>query len=161
MPLNSTGAIGSLEIIDSSVPAGFQQKLNDRLRKIAAYIGSANGSSSTGGSSSSSVGQIEFAVPGILAVQSDVAPVLTLPAARTFSKLLVFLKIAPIGGSFTVQLYVNGSAWGPSVSIAAGAKSASANVSGTAAIPADQIIRLDVTACGTTYPGSDLTVMLR
>jgi hypothetical protein len=158
---SSSNAIGNLEIPSLSLGP-----LNDRLRRIGQLLASGKLTSSTGLAGSSLAGQLEFTVPGILAIESDVCPVLTLPADQTFSELLAFVKSAPIGSPLTVQMYVGGTAWGPALSIAAGSKTAKASLTGNAKITADSIIRLDITGVGAlltgvSFPGSDLTVLIR
>jgi hypothetical protein len=164
MPSNSNST-GSLEVSSLSLPV-----LNDRLRRIGSILSSLTGgttsSSTTSTTASASVNQIVLTVPGILAVQSNVAPILELASSQTFKTIVALVKIAPIGSPITVQLYVNGAEWGPVVTIAAGAFSGSASISGAGPIAANAPIRLDITGVGATltgvsYPGSDLTVLVR
>jgi hypothetical protein len=160
---SSSNSTGNLEISALSLPV-----LNDRLRRIGTILGALTGSStvSSGSTASGSVNQIVLTVPGILAIQSNVAPILELAAAQTFSTIVALVKTAPIGSPITLQLYVSGAAWGPVVTIAAGALSGSGSISGAGPIPANAIIRLDITGVGATltgvsFPGSDLTVLVR
>jgi hypothetical protein len=105
------------------------------------------------------VSQVVFFVPGTLGILSDAAPALTLPQDRRFSKVVALLKQAPQGAPVTAQLYVNGQKWGPQISL--NGASATQSLSNAGPIAADQVIRLDITSVGTTFPGADLTVILR
>jgi hypothetical protein len=160
---NNTNSLGSLEIIDSSVSSSFQTKLNDRLRRIGSIIGKA-GAAGGSGTSGSGVSQITLSVSGILAVESDVAPPFTLGADTSFSTAVMLLKRPPIGSPVSVQLFVNGTPWGGP--IVTSSTSASIDVSGAGPIKANQLVRLDITGVGAlltgvSFPGSDLTVILR
>jgi hypothetical protein len=157
MPRN-TSNIGSLEVIDAALPPSVQLKLNDRLRRIADALGLQQAGSGTT-SSVTNVNQLVFFVPGTLGILSDAAPAITVPENRKFSELVALLKQPPQGAPVAIQFYVNGQKWGASISLSGtSAKQALSNV---ASIPADQVIRMDITQVGSTFPGSDLTVILR
>jgi hypothetical protein len=154
----SSNNIGSLEVVDPNLPASVQSKLNDRMRRIQQAI--AGFSTRSGANSASGVEQIVLFVPGTLAISSNLAPALTLGVTQSFSTIVALVKTAPSGtGSLTLQIYVNGVVWGPSVSLTS--TSVTATISPALSIPASQIIRLDITAVGGTNPGADLTVILR
>lgn len=166
MPSNQNST-GQLEIPNANVDSNFLYLLNDRLRRIGGLLG-AGGSGSSGAAGSSgangAAGQLILAKAGILSVQSDVCPAVTLSVQTVFKKATVLLKQAPIGSAVTIQLYVNGSVWGPVLSTTA--LSTTVDVSSAGAIAANQLVRVDVTAVGallsgTSFPGSDLTVILR
>ncbi len=163
MPLKSD-SLGSLEIVDKTVDPAFLQKLNSRLRRVGQFAATTTSTSAAAAapSGASGRGQLILASPGTLAVQSNVAPVITLGANTTFATALLYLKQAPQGGAVTVQLYVAGAAYGPQLAI--GGTSATVSLAGLPAILANAIIRLDVTGVptgGTNFPGADLTVILR
>jgi len=65
--------------------------------------------------------------------------------------------LAPAGAALVVVVYVNGVVYA-TITVPAGATSASVTTS--TQIMAGQLIRVDVTAVGTTYPGSDMTVFI-
>src|SRR5579875_1530743 len=147
MPASSS-SLGSLEVNDTSVSQQFLQKLNDRLRRISTIVSSISQTNvsntvQVGGTNSAS-GELILTVPGTLAVESDAAPAVTLGSNTTFSSAIALVKQAPQGAAITLQLYAGGAAWGPPLSIAAGATSTTVNVSVVAAIPANAIIRLDI-----------------
>lgn len=161
MPTNPTNSAGSLEINDSTVSQQFLTRLNDRMRRIALALPSATSTGSSGSSSSSgstSGKQLFLCVPGTLAIQSNAAPAIELASTTAFSQIVMLLKQAPQGGSVVVQLYVAAAAWGPSVTLSSTSVTQSITA---AAIPANAIIRLDITGVGLTFGGSDLTVILR
>jgi hypothetical protein len=158
---NNTNALGSLDIVDPSVSSSFQTKLNDRLRRIASIITTTGANGAAG---SSGAGQITLSVAGILAIESDVAPPFSLGQSTSFSQAVLLLKQPPIGSPVSVQLFVNGKPWGAAITTSS--TSASIDVSGAGPIPANQLLRLDITAVGAlltgvSFPGSDLTVILR
>lgn len=171
MPRNQN-ATGTLEIVTNDVPATFSQQLNDRLRRIQlalSQLTSSSTSSGGGGSSTSTTGTISgeliLTVPGTLAVESNAAPALILPANTSFSTITLLVKQAPQGAPIEAQLYVAGAAWGPVLSIAENTTQASFTLSAPTPIAANALIRLDITQVGATltgqsFPGSDLTVML-
>lgn len=168
MPLNASNSLGSLEVNDAGVPASFLAKLNDRLRRISNLVASTSQTSlsSTTQVSGAASGELILTVPGTLAVESNAAAAVTLGENTKFSTLIALVKQAPQGAAITLQLYAGGNPWGPQISIAANATAAQLNVSGVAAIPANALIRLDITQVGATlsgqsFPGSDLTVILR
>jgi hypothetical protein len=162
MPSN-TNSVGSLAIPQASVDPTFLYTLNDRLSRIGIALGLTSSSTSSSSSSNSSTGQLTLAKSGILSVQSDVCPSVTLSASQAFTAAVVLLKQKPIGAPVTLQLYVNGVAWGPQLSTTA--LSTTVDVSSAGAIPANQLVRVDVTGVGASlsggFPGSDLTVILR
>jgi hypothetical protein len=161
---SQTNQIGNLEVVSSAVDAGFLAVLNDRMRRIGsalANVVTSSGSSGTSGSggSSGSVTQVTLTVPGTLGVESDAAPSLTLPVSFAPSRMVLLLKTAPIGAPVVVQLFAGGAVWGPALT--ASGLSVTAAVSGYPAIAANALLRLDITSCGTTFPGADLTFELR
>ena len=75
----------------------------------------------------------------------------------TPANITVQLKQAPAGAALVVVVYVNGVVYA-TITVPAGATSAS--VATSTQIVAGQLIRVDITAVGTTYPGSDMTVFI-
>jgi hypothetical protein len=156
-----TNQIGNLEVVSDAVDAGFLSVLNDRMRRIGTALANVVTSSTSSASSGGSAGitQVTLTVPGTLGVESDAAPSLTLPVAFAPSQAVLLLKTAPIGASVIVQLFASGVVWGPALT--ASGLSVSASVAGYPAIAKDALLRLDITSCGTTFPGADLTLELR
>jgi hypothetical protein len=96
-------------------------------------------------------------IPGTLAIGSDLGPIAAMPQTSTPSNITVQLKRAPTGAALVVVVYVNGVVYA-TITVPAGATSASVTTS--TQIVAGQPIRVDITAVGTTYPGSDMTVFI-
>ena len=72
------------------------------------------------------------------------------------------MKSAPIGAAIAFTIYAGSDVW-MSLTITAGSTevvATDAQISAAAAIPAHANIRLAITAVGTTYPGSDLSVFV-
>lgn len=160
MPTNSD-SIGNLQL-----PSLELDTLNDRMRRIGQALLKAGLStgSDTSGSTVSSISQIVLTVPGILAVQSGAAPLITMPAAKAFTKMVMILGTLPIGGAVVIQLFANGAAWGPSAT--ATGQVTPFDVSSYPAIAQDALVRLDITSVpallsGVSYPGAELTLELR
>ena len=101
-----------------------------------------------------------LSVPGTLSIRSDAAPLVSLPEAKTPTGVVALVKQAPAGADLTCELAVAGSEWA-SVTIPDGETEARLGGSGLRQIGADQLIVLDITSVGTTFPGADLTVMIR
>lgn len=157
LPTNSNST-GSLEINDSNVNQTFLGKLNDRMRRISQLV---SAGSFTSDNSDTSATELILSVPGTLSVESNAAPAVTLGTPTSFTTAVVLVKTAPQGNPLALQLYVNGSGWGQALSLPANSTSLKVGLSGVSAIAADQLIRLDITGVGLTFPGSDLTVILR
>jgi hypothetical protein len=139
--------------------------INDRLRRLQSLIAQAPSAvvptrtqpvaTSSGGAAPS---ELVLAVPGVLGIIASAAPLVSLPEDATPTEIVALVKTAPVGAALTLQVLA-GSSQVAIVVIAAGAVSAS--VPGGATIPAESVITLAITTVGTTFPGSDLTVMVR
>jgi len=110
--------------------------------------------------------QAGFVLPvaGVLGIQSDAAPAFYLNNDFTPGAIKAYVKSAPVGADLTFSLYVGTSStpW-ITLTITAGSKSivaTSDQIDVLAPIPANTNIRLAITAVGTTYPGTDLTVFV-
>lgn len=82
----------------------------------------------------------------------------------TAGSVKAYVKSAPVGADLTFSVYV-GSATDPwmTLTIPAGSTSVAATaaqIDAAATIPANTNVRLAITAVGTTYPGSDLSVFV-
>jgi hypothetical protein len=107
-------------------------------------------------------GAVMLSTKGRLAVDTDLAPWVFLPATQPASAVQVQVKNAPLGASLTCQILVAGVTW-MTLTIPAGSTSVSATAAQMAAaapITAGSPIRLDITSAGLTYPGSDLSAMI-
>ena len=151
-------SIGNLQLATLDLPT-----LNDRMRRIGGALTALDSGSTSGsggsGSSVAAIAQIILTVPGTLGVEGGAAPLLTLPAAKKFSTMVLILGTLPIGGAVTAQIYVNGTAWGPAAT--ASGRVTKFDVSSYPQIAADALLRLDVTSVPTTFPGADLTLEIR
>ena len=157
MPSNSN-SIGSLQLPQLDLPT-----LNNRMRRIGVALQQVGllDSSSGGSGSGSGSAALTLSLPGVLTIASDVMPAYQLPSARTFTKALVLLKQAPIGGAVTVQLYWNGAAWASPITLTG--LSTKVDVSSLGQVAASSPLRVDITGTptgGSNFPGSDLTVQL-
>ncbi len=119
--------------------------------KIAAVQAKASTVTVTGG-------QVVFSVPGILAIESDAAPLVAFKENRNVTEVALLAKQAPAGAQLALAIVVSG----VSVATVALPDGQSAITSTVAfAIGAAAPVRIDVTGVGTTFPGADLSVILR
>lgn len=107
---------------------------------------------------SAPVNQLSLSIPGVLAIESNAADLIELPASATFSSAVLLVKQAPVGGSITLKVSAGGGQLG-SVTIPAGQTSSTTAI--TWSIPKNSLVTVDVTSVGLTYPGSDLSLLLR
>jgi hypothetical protein len=141
-----------------AIPAGadLRTAMNDRLRRIAALI--ATPAAVTSHSSGGGGGELVLSKPGILGIQSSACPLVSLAGDQQPVALVVLLGKGSVGGVFTIAVSAGGNAIG-GLTLAAGVTSGS--VGGLSAIPANAVVVVAITAVGLTFPGSDLTVMVR
>jgi hypothetical protein len=100
-------------------------------------------------------GEMKITVPGTLALGSNLGPAAFYISTVTLQGVTCMVKQAPVGAALVIQIYA-GSAQIFTVTIPDGSTVGSA--SGTPSIgPETPVI---ITAVGTTFPGSDLTVAL-
>lgn len=145
-------------------PQTDRRVLNEKLRRIQSEL---EGTASTGTAaatvataSSSAAGQeIVLSVPGTLAIRSNAAALVSLPAARNVSEIVAVVKQAAAGGDLNLALFADGAAWA-TLKIAAGGKTATAAAK-SLALAKNALVTLDITGVGLTFPGADLTVMIR
>jgi hypothetical protein len=101
-------------------------------------------------------------VDGTLAIGSNQCPVCALNATRSPQSVVVYVKTAPTGAGLTININVGGTLW-MSLTVPAAAASVaatSAQLTTAGAIAGASNITLDITAVGTTVPGSDLSVFI-
>lgn len=99
-----------------------------------------------------------LAVPGTLSIRSSAAPLIALPRERRVAGMLALLKQPAIGGDVGLEIAVDGAKWAE-LTIPENARKATAGPA--KAIPAEAVVALDIVRVGLTFPGSDLTLMLR
>jgi|GEM_PF-6611019 len=155
----------ALELPEGLVGRSLDEALNERLRLISEALDilavettSAGAVISTGSGSS----LILLSLSGILAIQSDVAPRIALPAARTVSELIAIVKQAPTGGALTLRVRtLLGGVTTDFATLSIPDGSLRATVTSPGSLPADADVLLDIQGVGLTYPGRDLSVLLR
>lgn len=163
--------------------ADVRRLVNDRLRRIEALVDSGAGGVSieqvnaliaglrsqvqaavatvTGGTSSVvsvTGGQVVLPVPGTVAIESNASTLVNYAEARTVSQIELLAKQAPIGGNLEVRVLVDGTTVA-TVTLAAGQTNVRSSVSFS--IGAQKQVRVDITSVGITFPGADLSVILR
>jgi hypothetical protein len=114
-------------------------------------------------SPSSTVAPYSMTINGILAIGSDLAPREFILTTTTPTVLRADVKQAPVGASLVVNLYNTPAGGSPvlyaTFTITTGTTSATAVPSGP--YTGGQFWRVDITAVGSTYSGSDLTVTVQ
>jgi len=102
-----------------------------------------------------------LAVPGVLAIQSDAAPVVTLATESVVKSVEAVLKRAPTGADLKLRVIIDGEEWA-AITIADGETGAEvATPADLAPIGAGKAVRLDILEVGTTFPGADLSLLIR
>ena len=113
-----------------------------------------------------SVGGLTITIPGTLAIGSNLGQ---LPAffnaAKTLQGATVAVGTAPTGASLVVQVQALTSppATVFTLTITSGntlVEASAAQIAAAAAIPANALVLVNITAVGTTFPGADLTLNL-
>ena len=128
-------------------------QISDSLVSVTNQLNNlATPANSTGGS------VIIFSIPGVFGIQSDAAPLAISPTNITWSSVIAVVKQAPVGASISMTLKFAGAAVA-NFSITDGNTQVTDNI--TATSNAGDIITIDVTSVGTTFPGSDLTIQLQ
>lgn len=100
---------------------------------------------------------------GTLAIQSDCCPRRFITQTQQVQLVQIELKIAPTGHSLVVKIYQNSTLWMTLTVAIAGTSIAATSAQLAAATPITQgnFWRVDLTAVGTTIPGSDLAVTIQ
>lgn len=134
--------------------------INDRLRRLETFAvqASSAGAAPAAASKASGPTELVLAVPGTLGIMSSAAPLVSLAADATPSEIVALVKTAPLGAALTLKVLAGST---PVGIVVIGAGAVTASVSGGAKIPAEAVITLGITTVGTTFPGADLTVMVR
>jgi hypothetical protein len=103
-------------------------------------------------------GAMKISIPGTLAIGSNLGPAAFYTSAVSLQNgVTCMVKQAPVGADLVIQIYA-GSTPLFTVTIMAGSTTGSAT--GTPAIGAETPVIINITAVGTTFPGSDLTLAL-
>jgi len=141
----------------TAVPGEYMGNWVDFFRSAFSGGATGDGGVTAGGVITAGAGTLSLYVGGTLGIGSDLAPVVALTEARKPTSVKAYVKQAPTGAGLTLKLVVGGADW-LTLTIPAGQTSASATPSSE--IAANTNVRLDITAVGTTFPGSDLSVFL-
>ena len=101
---------------------------------------------------------MKISIPGTLAIGSNLGPAAFYTSTVALQNgVTCMVKQAPVGADLVIQVYA-GTTLLFTVTIAAGSTVGSAT--GTPAIGPETPVIINLTAVGTTFPGSDLTVAL-
>jgi hypothetical protein len=110
----------------------------------------------------SKVAGLVFQMQGTLGVESNAAQPLYLNRPVTVGDVKAYVQAAPTGAAITFTIYVGGAAW-LTLTIPAGQTAVVATPSQIGAlteIPANTAVSIGITAVGTTFPGSNLSVFI-
>jgi hypothetical protein len=110
----------------------------------------------------SKVAGLVFQMQGTLGVESNAVQPLYLNRPVTVGDVKAYVQAAPTGAAITFTIYVGGAAW-LTLTIPAGQTVVVATPSQVRAlsqIPANTAVSIGITAVGTTFPGSDLSVFV-
>jgi hypothetical protein len=110
----------------------------------------------------SKVAGLVFQMQGTLGVESNAAQPLYLNRPVTVGDVKAYVQAAPTGAAITFTIYVGGTAW-LTLTIPAGQTAVVATPSQIGAlteIPANTAVSIGITAVGTTFPGSNLSVFI-
>jgi hypothetical protein len=102
--------------------------------------------------------QVVLSIPGTLAIESNAAQLISFKDARKVVEVELLVKRVPVGAPIDVRILVDGATMATVTLLAgqSGVKSAAAF-----AIAAGKPVRIDVLSVGVTFPGADLSVILR
>ena len=101
-------------------------------------------------------------VSGVLGIQADAAPAFYLNSDFTAGSVKAYVKSAPVGADLVFTIYAGADSWmtltipNGSISVVATA----VQIDAAATISANTNVRLAITAVGTSYPGSDLSIFV-
>jgi hypothetical protein len=106
-------------------------------------------------------GQYSFQVAGFLAIQTGAAPDISIEGPHSIRDIFAIVKTPSTDSAISVNVNLNGALL-CTLSVAAGA--ATSNTVDGLLLPVlttGSLMSLDITAVGQTFPGSDLTVVIR
>jgi len=102
-----------------------------------------------------------LAAPGVLAIQSDAAPLVTLAAESAANSVEALVKRAPVGADLKLRVIIDDAEWA-SITVADGETTGEvAEPAELDPIPADKALVLEIVQVGTTFPGADLSLLIR
>lgn len=127
--------------------------LNERLRSLSGPAVGAVGSRQASGATS-----LVFSAPWVLSTDSMVAPLLEVASPVRVSEIVAMLKQPPTGGQIRAVVMAGDAELG-SIIIPAGSRYVRQQAS--ISVPARSVLSLELTSVGLTFPGADLTVILR
>src|ERR1039458_5999546 len=114
------------------------------------------------GNELSKVAGLVFQMQGTLGVESNAAQPLYLNRPVTVGDVKAYVQAAPTGAAITFTIYVGGAAWltltipvGQTVVVATPSQ-----IGALTEIPANTAVSIGITAVGTTFPGSNLSVFI-
>ncbi|HZT28813.1 MAG TPA: hypothetical protein VFA33_02945 [Bryobacteraceae bacterium] len=110
----------------------------------------------------SKVAGLVFQMQGTLGIESNAAQPLYLNRPVTAGDVKGYVQAAPTGSGITFTVYVGGAAW-LTLTIPAGQTAVVATpsqISALTEIPANTAVSIGITAVGTTFPGSNLSVFI-
>ena len=99
----------------------------------------------------------QLTLSGTLAIGADLCPITQLNGDVTPTMIAVAVKQPPLGASLTVVIYAGLAVY---ATLVIPALQMSAHLAVGAQILAGTNIRVDITSCGTTFPGADLSVFV-
>lgn len=166
MPRTNAHTALELPKTDKVDPA-FQRALNRSFLEISRQLdslGAGSGARSVRASGSGGVtvvgSELVLSKPGMLAIEDNVFPLVSLPGDATPSAIIGLVKRAPVGGDIKVLLQVDGEDYF-TLTIPENQTEAT-QTGGFSAIGADLLVTGDITSVGiTTVPGADLTLIVR
>lgn len=132
------------------------KEFNDWMTSVTAAINGGGGGGLGGGAA------FYIDIAGTLAIGSDLGPVTRVIDQQTASSIRFDVKLAPLGADLTVEIYMNAALWYTGI-IPDGQTfwvATAAEITALGPMPAGEAIRIDITTCGTTFPGSSLTVRI-
>ncbi len=108
------------------------------------------------------VAGLVFQMQGTLGIEANAAQPLYVNGTVTAGAVKAYVQAAPTGAGIAFTIYVDGVAWLP-LTIPAGQTSVvatSAQIASLSAIPPNVPVSINITAVGTTFPGSNLSVFI-
>jgi hypothetical protein len=106
-------------------------------------------------------GQLDLQVEGVLGIQSDAVPEITVGQAASVSSVSARVELAPAGADITLVVKVDGAAWA-TLTIPDGQLQAN-GIDGAELPPlmTGSMVSMDITGVGTTFPGQRLAASIR
>lgn len=141
-----------------NVDQRYQSDVNERFRRISSLVGKTAPTKTSSGTISGA--ELILTKPGLLAIKSNAFPLVSLPGDATPVEVLAYLSRPPVGGKVVINLKTAGGLYF-TVTIAANATTVDYTNQAFALIPANSIISGDIVSVPQTFPGADLSVIIR